>query len=205
MNIMIIGCTKVGVSLASELSRTGYEVAVVDRNAKSFCNLPAFFKGITVQGVAMDVEVLERAGIVECDAFAAVTEDDNLNIIAAQLAKDMYKVPNVIARISDPVRERVFENIGLKTVCPTNIEGVGLYNLITGENYDSIVNFGNRKARFSTRYDRSFEGKRVCDIPVFDGEMVYAVVSADGTLSLADDRGRVIAENEKIIFTSLAD
>lgn len=205
MNVMIIGCERVGANLAAELCKTGYDVVIVDRSAKNFQSLPAFFKGITVQGVAMDVEVLERAGIRECEAFAAVTGDDNLNIIAAQLAKDLYGVPNVIARISDPIRERVFENSGLKTVCPTNIEQAGLYNLITGEKYDSIVNFGNRKARFTTRYFRGYEGKRICDIPVFEGEMVYAVVSSDGKLSLADDRGRVIAPGEGIVVTSLAD
>lgn len=205
MNTIIVGCTRVGVILASELYRSGHYVAVIDRNGKTFCELPAFFRGVTVEGVAMDVSVLEKAGISECDALAAVADDDNLNIVVAQLAKEKYKVPNVVARISDPVRERVYQNIGLKTICPTNIEGAGLFNMITGEAFDSLVAFGNRKARFVTRFDPKWVGKLICDIPVFRGEMVYAVIGNDGQIELADDRTRQLQAGEKVVFTGLAD
>ncbi len=205
MNVVIVGCTTLGLSLATELCKNGYEVSFIDRDQKLFCDLPSFFNGVTVTGVAMDIETLEKAGIADCDAFVAVSDDDNLNIVAAQLAKDMYKVPNVIARIADPVREKVFENIGLKTICPTNIEAVGIYNLITGEDYDNIVSFGNRKARFITREDRRFTNKRVCDLPLFEGEMVYAIVDTNGEIAIADDRSRIIMDGEKVIFSSLAD
>lgn len=205
MNVIVVGCTAVGISLASELCKNGFEVAVIDRDQKLFCDLPSFFRGVTVTGAAMDVEVLQNAGITECDAFVAVSDDDNLNIVAAQLAKEMFKVPNVIARIADPVREKVFQNIGLKTVCPTNIEGVGIFQMITGEDYDTLVGFGNRKARFTTRTDKRFYGVRVCDLPVFQGEIVYAIIDENGDLTLADDRSRIITEGESVVFSSLAD
>ena len=192
MNVVIVGCTAVGITLATDLCKNGYEVAVIDSDQKLFCDLPSFFKGVTVTGAAMDVEVLQNAGISECDAFVAVSDDDNLNIVASQLAKDMFKVPNVIARIADPVREKVFQNAGLKTICPTNIEGVGIYHLVTGEAYDNLVSFGNRKAQFITRTDKRFYGLRVCDLPLFNGEIVYAIVDANGDLALADDRSRII-------------
>ena len=80
MNVIILGCTQVGISLATDLAKTGHDVAVIDRDANKFCDLPAFFKGLTVEGVAMDVSVLEKAGILECDAFAAVTEDDQMGM-----------------------------------------------------------------------------------------------------------------------------
>lgn len=205
MNTIIVGCTKVGVILASELFRTGHDVAIIDRNAKSFCNLPAFFHGVTVEGVAMDISVLEKAGISECDALAAVTDDDNMNIVVAQLAREKFKIKNVVARIADPVRERVYQNIGLKTICPTNIEGTGIFNMMTEEVFDSLVSFGNRKARFVTRFDPKWIGRLVCDIPVFKGEVVYAIIDSDGEIALADDRARVLQEGEKVIFSSLAD
>lgn len=205
MNIIVVGCTAVGITLASELCKNGFEVAVIDRDAKLFCDLPSFFRGVTVAGAAIDVEVLEKAGIADCDAFVTVSDDDNLNIVAAQLAKEMYHVPNVIVRIADPVREKVFENMGLKTICPTNIEGVGIYHMITGEDYDNLVSFGNRKARFTTRNDKRFYGKRVCDLPIFQGEIVYAIVDINGELALADDRARIITEGESVVFSSLAD
>lgn len=205
MNVIVVGCTAVGVSLASELCKNGFEVAIIDRDQKLFCDLPSFFKGVTVTGAAMDVEVLQNAGITECDAFVAVSDDDNLNIVAAQLAKEMFSVPNVITRIADPVREKVFQDTGLKTVCPTNVEGVGIYHLVTGEAYDNLVSFGNRKARFITRKDPGFVGKRVCDLPLFQGEIVYAIVDQNGELALADDRARIITEGESVVFSSLAD
>lgn len=205
MNVIIVGCTAVGITLATDLCKNGYEVAVIDRDQKLFCDLPSFFKGVTVTGAAMDVEVLQNAGISECDAFVAVSDDDNLNIVASQLAKDMFKVPNVIARIADPVREKVFQNAGLKTICPTNIESVGIYHLVTGEAYDNLVSFGNRKAKFITRTDKRFYGLRVCDLPLFDGEIVYAIVDVNGDLALADDRSRIITEGESVVFSSLAD
>ena len=205
MNVIVLGCTQVGISLATDLVKTGHDVAVIDSDSKKFCDLPAFLKGLTVEGVAMDVSVLEKAGILECDAFAAVTEDDNLNIVAAQLAREKYKVENVVVRIVDPVRERVYQNMGLKTLCPTNLEGVSIFNMITGEVFDSLVSFGNRKARFVTRYDPKWEGRLICDIPVFHGEIVYAVIDTDGEIALAEDRARVIRAGEKVVFTSLAD
>ena len=205
MNTIIVGCTKVGIILASELCRTGHYVAVVDRNAKRFCELPSFFHGVTVEGVALDFSVLEKAGIMECDALAAVTDDDNLNIVVAQLAKEKYKIPNVVTRISDPVRERVYQNSDLMTICPTNIESAGIFNMITGEAFDSLVAFGNRKARFVTRSNPKWIGKLVCDIPVFNGEMVYAVIDRDGRIELADDRTRMLMAGEMVIFSSLVD
>ncbi len=205
MNIIIVGCTQVGVSLATDLCKSGHDVAVIDRNTESFSDLPAFFKGLTVEGVAMDVSVLEKAGILECDAFAAVTNDDNLNIVAAQLAREKYGVENVTVRIVDPVREHVYQNMGLKTVCPTNIEAASIFNMITGEVFDSMVSFGNRKAQFVTREDPDWDGKLLCDIPVFPGEIVYAVIDTDGEIALAEDRARVLSVGEKVVFTKLAD
>lgn len=205
MNVMIIGCTKVGITLASDLLRNGHEVSIIDEDGKRFCDLPTFFKGVTVEGTPMDVSVLEKAGIVACDAVAAVSDDDNLNIVVSQIARDMFRIPTVVARVEDPVRERVYEKMGLKTICPTNIEGAGIYNMITGENYDSLVSFGNKKARFSTRFDKKWVGRMLCDIPLFDGEIIYAVVDIDGELSLADDRSRELQDGEKIIVTSLVD
>ncbi len=205
MNVIIVGCTQVGVSLAADLCKSGHDVAVIDRNAENFSDLPAFFKGLTVEGVAMDVSVLEKAGILECDAFAAVTDDDNLNIVAAQLAREKYKIENVTVRIVDPVREHVYQNIGLKSVCPTNIEAASIFNMITGEVFDSLVSFGNRKAHFVTRHDPDWDGKLLCDIPVFPGEIVYAVIDTDGEIALAEDRARVLRAGEKVVFTSLAD
>ncbi len=128
MRVLIVGCGRVGSRLASELSEQGHRVTVIDRD-QSKLNLaaargaldPATFKGEAVVGDGTDAEVLRRSGIDEADAFIAVTEGDNRNIMAAQVAQHVFKVPHVVCRIYDPVREEVYRKMGLNTYCPTVI------------------------------------------------------------------------------------
>ena len=104
MNIIIIGCGKVGSELAGVLDKRGSDVSVIDRDEQNFDRLPVDFSGFTTPGVPIDQEVLKKAGIESCDAVCAITQDDDLNIMAAQLAKDIFHVERVFARISDPDR-----------------------------------------------------------------------------------------------------
>ncbi len=126
MKVLIVGCGRVGSRLAANLSEGGHYVTVIDRD-QSKLNLaaqrgqldPASFKGNVVLGDGTDAEVLRRAGVEEADAFVAVTEGDNRNIMAAQIAQHVFKVPRVVCRIYDPVREEAYRNLGLNTYCPT--------------------------------------------------------------------------------------
>ena len=90
MNILIVGCGKVGSMLASELDRMGHDVAVLDREEAHFTLLDSDFSGYTISGVPIDQDVLKRAGIEGCDAILAMTEDDNVNIMVCQMAKDIF-------------------------------------------------------------------------------------------------------------------
>ena len=121
MNIIIVGCGKVGSRLAYQLSDDGHDVVIVDNDRDAFKALPHEFNGITVVGVPIDQDVLKQAGIESADIFAALSPDDNLNIMACQVAKEIFKVPKVIARIYNPEREYIFHQFGLDTICPTNI------------------------------------------------------------------------------------
>jgi trk system potassium uptake protein TrkA len=121
VNILIIGCGKVGSNLAKTLFEEGHDIAIVDSDEESFKILKRGLNIITVVGVPFDQEILRQAGIENADALAAVTPDDNVNIMTCQVAKEIFKVPRVIARISDPEREHVFHDFGLDTICPTNI------------------------------------------------------------------------------------
>ncbi|MEG0570900.1 MAG: NAD-binding protein, partial [Oscillospiraceae bacterium] len=105
MNIMVVGCGKVGSRLALALCEDGHDVSVVDRYESSFELLGSAFSGFTTIGVPIDQDVLKRAGIEDCDAVAAVSSDDNVNIMVSQLAHEIFKVPTVLARIYDPKRE----------------------------------------------------------------------------------------------------
>lgn len=122
MQIVILGCGRVGAALASMLSREGHTVTIVDLNDEAFGRLsPTFPQGQTVLGDGTDEDVLRRAGIEEADAFVAVTEGDNRNIMASQVAREIFGVKEVITRIYDPVREEIYRDLGLDTICPTMV------------------------------------------------------------------------------------
>lgn len=130
------------------MARQGHGVVVVDNEDENFRNLAPDFNGIRVAGVPIDQDVLKEAGIESADALAAVTPDDNVNIMVSQVAKEIFKVPRVIARIYNPLSERVFHEFGLDTVCPTNLTVNSIYSMITGDREASQFTFGNNTFSF---------------------------------------------------------
>ena len=119
MFIVIMGCGRVGARVASQLSRAGHEVSILDVNEKAFSRLETDFAGNTLVGNGLDVDVLRRAGIERADAFAAVTQGDNRNIMASQVARHIFNVPKVVTRIYDPLRQETFELLGIEAISPT--------------------------------------------------------------------------------------
>ncbi len=116
-----MGCGRVGVTLAQLLVDQGHDVCVIDQSSDALDRLGPQFRGQTVVGTAIDEDVLKQAGIEHADAFAAVTQDDNSNIMAAQIAKEIFGVKNVVCRIYDPWREEAYHQLGLDTICPTTL------------------------------------------------------------------------------------
>jgi len=116
MHVVIMGCGRVGSTVAHSLEARGHTVAVIDQNPDAFRRLGADFSGLTVTGVGFDREVLVEAGIERADAFAAVSSGDNSNIISARLARETFGVPRVVARIYDQKRAEVYERLGIPTV-----------------------------------------------------------------------------------------
>jgi len=121
MKIVILGCGRVGSTLATMLDQSGHEVSIIDYSSEAFQRLSPDFRGETIPGNGVDEEVLIRAGIKEADAFAAVTNGDNRNIMASQIAKEIFKVKKVMCRIYDPIREETFRELGMETICPTKV------------------------------------------------------------------------------------
>ncbi|OGN90684.1 MAG: potassium transporter TrkA [Chloroflexi bacterium RBG_13_48_17] len=119
MKIIIMGCGRVGAQLASLLDADGHQITVLDIDAHSFRRLPPSFGGTALVGDGTDEEMLKKAGIAEADAFVAVTQGDNRNVMGAQIAKKIFDVPRVICRIYDPLRKDVYEALGLEAVSPT--------------------------------------------------------------------------------------
>ena len=121
MRVVILGCGRVGATLASQLEQMGNTVSIIDSSSESFQRLDPHFRGERIVGNGVDEEVLRRAGVEKADAFIAVTNGDNRNIMASQIAKELLHVKKVLCRIYDPIRESTYKALGLETMCPTTV------------------------------------------------------------------------------------
>ena len=119
--VVIMGCGRTGSWLANMLDAAGHNVTIMDVEAYSFRRLSPDFKGKALVGDGTDQEALKKAGIEEAEVFIAVTQGDNRNIMAAQMAKHIFNVPRVICRIYDPLRQEIYQTLGLETISPTTI------------------------------------------------------------------------------------
>jgi trk system potassium uptake protein TrkA len=133
VNIVILGCGRVGAALATKLDKAGHNVTIIDASSDSFQRLDPQFNGEKVVGNGTDEEILKRAGIEKADAFAAVTNGDNRNIMASEIAKEIFHVKKVVCRIYDPIRQTTYNLLGIDTICPTTIGAEMLFNSLTGQ------------------------------------------------------------------------
>lgn len=122
--VVVIGCGRLGAYVAGELSRAGREVVVLDRRAEAFEALPAGFSGFTVEGDAGEYDALERAGLAKAGSVLACTANDNVNILAAQVAARVHGVPRVLARVFDTDRQELCDRLGIRTISPSEVLGV---------------------------------------------------------------------------------
>ena len=121
MRIVIMGCGRVGAQIASLLEDEGHDITILDIDIYSFRRLLPDFKGTALLGNGMDEEVLRKADIEEADVIVAMTQGDNRNVMAAQIAKHIFNVPRVISRIYDPLRQELYDTLGIEAFSPTTI------------------------------------------------------------------------------------
>ncbi len=121
MYVIVVGCGRTGSEVAARLCRADHSVVVIDRDKQAFKRLPDDFTGATIVGHAIDDDVLRSAGVADADAVVAATYGDNTNLTTAQIARRAYKVPRSIARVKDPMRAVVFAELGVETICSTDI------------------------------------------------------------------------------------
>ena len=121
MKVVIMGCGRVGAQLAGLLDADGHHITILDNDPYSFRRLSSDFSGMALVGNGTDQEALKRAGIEEADVFVAVTQGDNRNVMAAQIAKRIFNVPRVVCRIYDPLRQELYQTLGLEAISPTTV------------------------------------------------------------------------------------
>ena len=121
MKVVIMGCGRVGAQLAGLLDDDGHEVTILDTDAYSFRRLSPSFGGNALIGNGIDQEALKRAGIEKADVFVALTQGDNRNVMATQIAKHIFNVPRAICRVYDPLRNELYNTLDIETFSPTTI------------------------------------------------------------------------------------
>ena len=188
MNILIAGCGRVGAGLANALYKEGHDLSVVDLSPDSFTLLEDAFPGFRLAGEPTDMSVLRRAGIEECQLVAAVTGDDNTNLMVAQIAKEIFQVPKVLTRLYDPARQDIYEQEGLHTVCPTNLTVDLIQQIISEADRDSArVVFGNATLSLAAlSVPPQYRGKTVDQVVHGREETIVGLLRQDGTVLLRE-------------------
>ena len=143
MKVIVVGCGRIGVELAYRLFQRGHDVSVIDAVPAAFNNLPSDFAGRTLEGDALNQDILERAGIKTCDAMAAVTNSDALNAVVSHVAKAEYHVPNIIARNYNPQNLELFEAFGIQVVSSTSWGAQRVEELLYHSEVKTVFSAGN--------------------------------------------------------------
>lgn len=209
MNVLVVGCGKVGSQLSNVLSQMGHDVAVIDPDAEHFNSLADDFTGYTVTGVPIDQDVLRKGGISDCDAVAAVTNDDNINVMVCQLASEIFKVPRVLARIYDPRRGNVFSHFGLHTVCPTNLSVDAIYSMLTDRDRVRNVYLDSASVSFDAVYPAPKQvGLHLSQLTAADSSKsaLFGLLHEDGNLTLAHAGAQeIVREKDRLLYAKVVD
>jgi trk system potassium uptake protein TrkA len=166
MNIIIVGCGRVGSQLAMLFSDRDDEVAIIDVSEESFRSLSRNFEGRTIVGVGFDEDVLLDAGVEDCDVLVAATDIDNTNLMIAEVGRKLFEVPHVLSRLYNPDRESAYMQLGLDYVCGTTLVAEEMYSKIVAGHGSHIDTFGDFEVlRFSLDLSsRNNESIQVGDI-----------------------------------------
>ena len=175
MYVIIVGCGRVGSELAKLLSSEGHNVVVIDRSVNSFERLGRTFNGMTLVGNGFDTELLKQAGIAQADAFCSVTNGDNSNIVAAQVAKKLFKVPKVIARVYDPSRADIYKSLGLDIISGTILFVAMIRDKIIESRFSSYLIESKDVGVLEIETDEKLVGKTVEEINM-PGELLVVMV-----------------------------
>ncbi|MEG0178073.1 MAG: TrkA family potassium uptake protein [Oscillospiraceae bacterium] len=214
MNILVVGCGRVGCRLVQILEELGHAVSVIDEQAQNIEKLNEMSNlhigGMTVIGVPIDVDVLRSAGIEGCDAVAAVTPDDNINIMVGQVAENIFHVPRIITRVTDPSRKEVFsQRFGMRAICSTNLT---VYAMLAGLLSDDApashtITIGSSTANFMTfPIDKSYVGRTISSLkPPHEGLVLYGILRANNTMELAGTQDLLIRSDDEVIYSEIAD
>ena len=182
MYVIIVGCGRVGSELAKLLSAEGHNVVVIDKDQRSIERLGGAFNGLTLIGNGFDLALLKQAGVEKADAFCAVTNGDNTNLICAQVAKRIFKVPKVFARIYDPQRAHIYAALGLDIISGTILFAAMLRDKIIESRFSSYLIETKELGIIELEVKNNLIGKTIQDINIPGDFLVVAIRRLDGVV-----------------------
>ncbi len=182
MYVIIVGCGRVGSELAKLLSSEGHNVVVIDKNRASFDRLGGTFNGLALVGNGFDLALLRQAGIEKADVFCAVTNGDNTNLISAQVAKKIFKVPKVIARVYDPQRAHIYAALGLDIISGTILFAAMLRDKIIESRFSSYLIETNELGVIEIEVKNNLVGKTIQEINMPGEFLVVAIRRLQGVI-----------------------
>ena len=175
MNIMIVGCGRVGSQLAVLLSQEGHNVTIIDKNEDSFKKLGGIFNGVTAVGNAFDEKLLRELKIDKQDAFVSVTSGDNTNLMASQIARKMFNVPRVIARVYDPQKADIYKKFDLDIISGTVLVAAMIRDKIIENRFTGYLVETGELGVIEIIASKDLEGKRVSDLNIPDEFSVVVI------------------------------
>lgn len=211
MNILIVGCGRVGSNLARILQQLGHDISVLESDPAELERLEGFddfhFKGMACAGIPIDTDTLRHAGIETCDAVAVVTSDDNVNIMVAQIARDIFKIDRVVCRITDPQLKDFFvKEFNIKAICTTNLSVQSMLLGVLQNQESSSLSIGSSTAAFfSTSPTSSQIGRSLSRIRSPRGEIIFGLLHPSGVLQLNSIPGPTVEKGDKLVFARIAD
>jgi trk system potassium uptake protein TrkA len=180
MKVIIMGCGRVGEQVSQLMASEGHAVAVIDYDAEALARLGANFRGQRIKGIGFDRDVLIEAGIEHADAFAATSSSDTANIIAARIARNVFYVPRVIARLYDPRKAEIYQRLGLTTISSTTWGAERIHELMTHTNLDPMRSFGSGDVHLlEIETPASLIGRMVKNLNIA-GEISVAAITRQG-------------------------
>lgn len=187
MNVIIAGCGRQGTRLALLLEAEGHDVTVVDYHPSAFARMTEF-NGTRLVGNCIDIDILKQAGIENADAFAVVTNGDNTNLMAAQIAKYIFKVPKVVCRVYDPARAGIYHDRGLDTVCATTVGARMIRNLLISPKVLRTYQLGDGSVvAIEIKIPAKMEGATVRDAEIADVFRISSIVRDQAPVVPSDD------------------
>ncbi len=176
MYIIIVGCGRVGAQVGTLLSQEGHNVVVIDRKLEAFKRLGSNFNGVTIVGNGFELDVLKEAGIEKADAFCSLTNGDNTNIMASQIAKKIFGVPRVIARVYDSARAQIYESLGLEVLSGTVLFAAMIRDKLVDKRLSSFIIETGNLGIIELDVPKSLAGKNVSQVAL-PNEFIIVTIS----------------------------